>query len=560
MGEKVRIFTSGLISLGVRKGDRVALLSENRFEWPVADMGILHSGAVNVAVFPSLPVVQVKSIIDDSGAGIIIVSDKKQMDKAVTIKKSMPGLRVVIMDGESSAGHDLISFAEVMSRGEASLLGDEEYKELWRSVGTDDVASIVYTSGTTGEPKGALLTHRNFASNVMAARDVLTFNPGETLLSVVPLNHVMGRMADHYLPISCGATIAYVENIRHLKQMMQEVRPHYMVLVPRIFEVFQEGLMEKISEESSLRRRVFKWALKAGKRRSDLESEGKVTPLRFSFQSRVADRLVFSPVRKRLGLDRLKLFITGSAPLSRTTAEFFFSMGLKILEGYGLTETSPLVSINRPGRIRLGTVGHSVKGVEVRIAWDGEVLVRGPNVMKGYFNKPVETSRVIDGEGWFHTGDIGEMDDEGFIRITDRKKDILVLSNGKNVAPQPVENRLKESRYISRAVLFGNGQSAVVALIVPDFDRLKRWVRERGLSVDPGDHGAMAGNREVNELIHEEIKRLSGDLADFEKVRRFSLMDHDFTIEGDELSPILKIKRPVVMRKYRELIDSLYRV
>jgi long-chain acyl-CoA synthetase len=421
------------------------------------------------------------------------------------------------------------------------------------------VASIVYTSGTTGEPKGALLTHHNFTSNVLAAKGVLTFHPGETLLSVVPLNHVMGRMADHYLPLSCGATIAYVENIRHLKRNMQEVRPHYMVLVPRIFEMFQEGLMEKIQDGSSLRKRVFNWALRTGKMRLVQESERQGLPLLFSFQSWVADRFIFSPVRKRLGLDRLKLFITGSAPLSRSTAEFFFSMGLTILEGYGLTETSPLVSINRPERIRFGTVGNSVKGVEVRIAGDGEVLVRGPNVMKGYFNKPEETRRVIDSEGWFHTGDIGEIDGEGFLTVTDRKKDILVLSNGKKVAPQPIENLLKESRYISRAVLFGNGQSTVVALIVPDFDRLKRWVKERGLAVDPGDHGALAGNREVNGLVSEEIKRLSADLADFEKVRRFFLMDHEFTIQGDELSPILKIRRPVVMQKYRDLIESLYK-
>jgi len=559
MGEKVRTLLSGLVALGVEKGDRIALISENRPEWAIADIAILHIGAINVAIFPTLPAGQVEYIVADSESKIILVSDREQLAKALTVKKALPNLRIVTMDCPAEPASDVMTFDEVMKLGEASPLSDADYEERWRSIQPNDWASIIYTSGTTGDPKGAILSHRNFTSNVEAAQDVLTFQPGDVILSFVPLNHVMGRLADHYLPLSCGATVAYVESLRRLRQNLVEVKPHYMVLVPRVFELFQEGLLGHIAKEPSFKQKLFHWALSVGKRRFERVAKRRgLSPL-LACQWWLASRLVFRKIRERLGLERLKFFSSGSAPLPQATAEFFSAIGLTILEGYGLTETSPLVAVNRPSWVKFGTVGLPVKGVEVKIAEDGEILVRGPNVMQGYYNRPKETAEAIDKEGWLHTGDIGELDEDGFLKITDRKKDLLVLAIGKKVAPQPIENRLKESPYISQIVLLGDRESTVTALIVPAFERVKDWAKERGLSVNTEDNSVLARHPEVNRLLRDEIQRLSTDLADFERIHRFSLLDHEFTVENGEMTPTLKIRRRVVMEKYKDVIEAMYR-
>ncbi len=559
MGAKVRTLASGLVDLGVQKGDRIALISENRPEWAVADMAIAHVGAINVAAFPTLPPGQVGYIVGDSGSKLILVSDKKQLAKALEVKKVQPDLRIITMDCPADAVNDVITLDDVMRRGEASPLNDTDYEDLWRSVQPDDWASIIYTSGTTGDPKGAILSHYNFASNVEAAQDALTFEPGDVLLSFVPLNHVMGRLVDLYLALGCGATIAYVEDLRRLRQNMAEVRPHYVTLVPRVFEMFQEGLLRNVAKESDLKQKLFNWALSVGERRTERIQDRQAVPFLLAFKWRFADTLVFSKIRGRLGLNRLKLFLTGSAPLPKATAEFFSAMGVTILQGYGLTETSPLVSVSRPAWIKFGTVGPPVIDVEVKIAADGEILVRGPNIMQGYYNMPEKTAEVIESDGWFHTGDIGEFDEDGFLKITDRKKDLLVLANGKKVAPQPIENLLKESPYISQVILFGDKQSIVTALVVPLFERVKAWVKERGISVSSIKDKELAQLAAVKSLIQEEIERLSGHLANFEKVHRFSLIDQEFTVEGGEMTPTLKVKRRVVLEKYRDVIKSMYR-
>jgi long-chain acyl-CoA synthetase len=559
MSARVRAFASGLVALGVKRGDRIALLSENRPEWAIADIGIMHIGAVNVAIFPTLPPGQVRYIVNDSGAKIILVSDKSQLLKALEVKKELPDLRIITMDCPADATKGVATFDEVTRRGEASKFSDTDYNKLWQSARPDDWASIIYTSGTTGDPKGAILSHYNFTSNIEAAQDVLTLQPEDVLLSIIPLNHVMGRMADHYLPISCGATVAYIENLRRLKQNMTEIRPHYMVLVPRFFEMFQEGLLTSIAKEPFPKQKLFHWALSVGKRYFESVQEKESIPGFLAFQRWLADKLVFAKIRERLGLGRLKFFVSGSAPLPESTAEFFYSMGLKILEGYGLTETSPLIAVNRPHLLKLGTVGPPVKGVEVNIAEDGEILVRGPNVMQGYYNRPAETADTIDAERWFHTGDIGGFDEEGFLKITDRKKDLIVLANGKKVAPQPIENRLKESHYISQIVLLGDKKSTVTALVVPAFERVKKSLKEHDTIVSDEDNSEIAHQTDVNRLIRGEIQRLSDEFADYEKVHRFTLIDHEFTVESGEMTPTLKVKRRVVMERYRDLIDTMYR-
>ncbi len=558
MATKVRAFASGLVASGIEKGDRVALISENRPEWAMADIGIMHIGAINVAIFPTLPAAQVKYIIGDSGAKIIIVSDRKQLRKALEVKETLPDLHIVTMDCPADPANDVMTFDDVLKRAEGSPLSDLDYEECWKSVQPNDWASIIYTSGTTGDPKGAILSHRNFASNVEAAQDVLTFGHGDVLLSFVPLNHAMGRLVDHYLPLSCGSTVAYVENVRRLRQNLGEVRPHYMLLVPRVLEMFREGLTDSIGKEPLRKQKLFQWALSVGKRSwEESQKQSGPSPL-LAVQRWFAERFVFSKIRDRLGLQRLKLFFCGGAPLANTTAEFLSAMRLPILEGYGLTETSPLVAVNRLNHVKFGTVGLPVKGVEVNLDEDSEILVRGPNVMQGYFKKPEETAEAIDSESWFHTGDIGEFDGDGFLKITDRKKNLLVLANGKKVAPQPIENRLLQSTYISQIILLGENRSTVTALIVPNFRSLGHWIKEHGIGVNSEDNRELTQDPKVHRLIQEEIQRLSHDLASFERVRRFSLIDQEFTVETGELTPTLKVRRRVVMEKYKDLIEVMY--
>jgi long-chain acyl-CoA synthetase len=553
---KVHALASGLVATGVEKGDRIALISENRPEWAIADLAIMHIGAINVAMFPTLPAGQVQYIIADSEARIIIVSDVKQLRKALEVKKTLPDLHIVTMDCPADPVNDVMNFNDVLKRGETSPLRDLDYEERWKSLQPDDWASIIYTSGTTGDPKGAILSHGNFASNVDAAKDIMTFHRGDVLLSFVPLNHAMGRLVDHYLPLSCGSMIAYVENLRRLRQNLGEVKPHYMLLVPRVLEMFHEGLAGNIAKEPPWKQRLFSWAISVGLR--SCEKKGAASPF-LAFRWWLADKLVFSKIRDRLGLQRLKLFFSGGAPLPKAIAEFFSAMRLPILEGYGLTETSPLVAVTRPHSVKIGTVGPPVNGIEVRLDDDGEILVRGPNVMKGYFKKPEETAEAIDSEGWFHTGDIGEFDGDGFLKITDRKKNLLVLANGKKVTPQPIECRLLQSTYISQIILLGENRSAVTALIVPNFRSLGQWIKENSIGINPEDNREITQNHEVHRLIQDEIQRFSHDLADFERVHRFSLIDHEFTIENGELTPTLKVRRRVVREKYKDLIDAMYR-
>jgi long-chain acyl-CoA synthetase len=556
MGVQVRKLATALLSLGIRKGDRVALLSENRPEWAIADFAILHIGAVNVGIFPTLPAGQVEYIVTDSGARCLIVSDREQLTKALSIRKSLPALRLISMNDVEPATDGVLSLGDLMRKAESVPLSDRAYEEHWRSVGPEDWASIIYTSGTTAEPRGAILSHWNFVSNYTSGREVIAFHPGDILLSFVPLNHVYGRIVDQYFAMSAGSTVAYVENLRRLRQNMAEVRPHYMVLVPRVLEMFQEGLLTAISKEPPFKQKLFNWALAKSKELAAPAQTGKRPSPVLLFQTWFGDRLVFRPIRARLGVDRLKLFFSGGAPLSKTTGEFFSAMGLSVMEGYGLSETSPLVAVNPRAKLKLGTVGLPIGGIEVRLADDGEILVRGPNVMQGYYKRPEETKETIDPEGWLHTGDIGEFDEDGYLTITDRKKNLIVLANGKKVAPQHLENRLLESPFISQVVIVGDEQNTVGALIVPAFERVKEWAEKQGLSTVAGEK--LASAPEVQRLIREEVQRLSGDFADYEKIRRFALLERELTVEAGELTPTLKIKRRVVVEKYKDLIDSLY--
>jgi len=460
------------------------------------------------------------------------------------------------MDPPDEFASNAISFTDIERRGAEDTDAERRFHERIAQIPPDHVATFIYTSGTTGEPKGAMLTHHNLQSNVDACLQVIHAGPDDVFLSFLPLSHVFERMAGHFTAVACGATVYYCETLFTIARDMQIARPTVMLAVPRLFESIRDRVMENVTKQPPLRRRIFHWAFRnASKAAQAVRGERRWTPW-LRFKHRLADRLVLHKVRDLTG-GRLRFFVSGGAALGRHTAEFFHAFGILVLEGYGLTETSPVVSVNRPEYYRFGTVGRPIPGVEVRIAEDGEILVRGPNVMLGYYNKPAETAEVIDPDGWFHTGDLGSIDADGFLRITGRKKDIIVLANGKNVAPVPIEEQLKTSPYIAEAVLFGDEQDVITALIVPNFEQTREWAKMQGLLVQ--SDAELVALPEVKQLMKQEIDRLTTHLAEFEKVRRFTLLDHPFSIETGELTPTLKVRRHFIKQRYAKELEAMRR-
>ncbi|RKU17210.1 long-chain fatty acid--CoA ligase [Candidatus Poribacteria bacterium] len=551
LGESVDAFSRGLSALGVQKGDRIAILSENRPEWAISDFGILKTGAVNVPMFSTLTAAQVGYILKDSGSKIICVSTTEQLEKVIAIRNEVGTLeQIIIFDSiEGEPPEDVVSFEKVCERGkEANALETDGTNE-------DDIATIIYTSGTTGNPKGVMLTHANFLSNFNACKSLIDVDDADVLLSFLPLSHVFERLGGHYVPLFSGAKIAYAESTFTVAQNMQEVSPTVMLSVPRLYETMHDRVLRAVQAGSSLKQKIFRWGVSVGSAVSSKIQQGENPSALLQLKQNIADKLVFAKLKAATG-GQLRFFVSGGAALPQSIAEFFHAAGILILEGYGLTETSPVISLNHPEKWKFGTVGAPVPGIEVQIAEDGEILTRGPHVMKGYFNNEDATAEVIDGEGWFHTGDIGIIDDDGFIKITDRKKNIIVLSNGKNVAPQPIESQLVQSPFIDQIMLVGNERKNVAALIVPNFDALKSWASEN--EVDSSDIPKMLKTREVQQLIQREMRERLTDFADFEQVRRFALLEKEFSQEEDEMTPTLKLKRNVIIEKYGDLIEGMY--
>lgn len=555
-GESVAAFSSGLRSLGVEKGDRVAILSENRPEWATADFGTLSAGAITVPMFSTLTAPQVRYILKDSGAKIICVSTQKQLEKVADI----PTLeQIILFDAtEDALGGRVISFQALCGAADEHR---ERQNDITESSPTqeDDIATIIYTSGTTGEPKGVMLTHANFISNVAACKSLVDVGESDVLLSFLPLSHVFERLGGHYVPLFSGAKIAYAESVLTVAANMQEIAPTLMLSVPRLYETMHERILRAVRAGSPLKQKIFHWGVGVGSACSAAIQQGKKPSALLQLQAGIADKLVFAKLKAATG-GRLRFFISGGAALPQSIAEFFHAAGILILEGYGLTETSPVISMNHPAKWKFGTVGTPVPGVEVRIAEDGEILTRGPHVMKGYFNNPDATDEVIDADGWFHTGDIGIVDADGFVKITDRKKNIIVLSNGKNVAPQPIESELVRSPFINQILVLGNERKNLAALIVPNLDALKEWADDNGVATEssPLPVGALCKRAEVQQLFQGELRERLTDFADFEQVRRFALMEKEFTLENDEMTPTLKLKRNVITQRYADVIDALY--
>ena len=548
LSESVAAFSKGLNTLGVQKMDRVAILSENRPEWAITDFGSLKVGAVTVPMFSTLTAAQVSYILKDSGAKIICVSTEKQLEKVTSIRDEVPTLEQVIIfdavEGEMPEG--VIQFDAVYE-----LAGEETDN----TASEDDLATIIYTSGTTGNPKGVMLTHANFISNVAACKSLIDVSDTDVLLSFLPLSHVFERLGGHYVPLFSGAKIAYAESTFTVAQNMKEVAPTVMLSVPRLYETMHERILRAVQEGSSLKQKIFHWGVSVGSAVSSVIQHGKKPSAILQLQQNIADKLVFAKLKEATG-GRLRFFVSGGAALPQSIAEFFHAAGILILEGYGLTETSPVISMNHPEKWKFGTVGAPVPGIEVQIAEDGEILTRGPHVMKGYFNNDTATAEVIDEGGWFHTGDIGVIDADGFVKITDRKKNIIVLSNGKNVAPQPIESELVRSPFISQVLVVGSERKNLAALIVPNSDALKTWASENG--IETGDLPAMLQTREVQQHIQSEIRSYLTDFADFEQVRRFVLLEKEFSQEDDEMTPTLKLKRNVIIERYSDEIEQMY--
>ncbi len=545
----------GLEMRGVRKGDRVALLAENRVEWFLIEAGLQILGAVTVPIYPTLTAAQAAYIIENSGALAVIVSTAEQQEKIVQARDRLPEVKHVFTLDPPIAALDSEPWSAVVAAGREMRKTDTAAADrLAAAVGPDDVATFIYTSGTTGNPKGVMLTQANLVQNTLASRKAIALRDNDIAISVLPYSHVFARMVDHYLFPHAGVTIAIAENMDSLVANIGEVKPTLLPCVPRFYEKMRDRVQESAAAGSPLKRRIFDWAFRVGHEMGGCRQKGEKPGRGLRMRYGLATRLVFSKLHARLG-GRMRLFISGGAALPRDVAEFFLAAGWLVLEGYGLTETSPVITVNRVDAFCFGSVGLPIEGVEVRIASDGEILCRGHNVMKGYYGNEEATAEAVQ-DGWFHTGDIGVIDDGGFLRITDRKKDILVTSGGKNVPPQPIEGQLKASPYIAEAVLVGDGKPFIAALVTPEFEEVRRYCEEKGAPVE--DLDAMAASSLVAELLRSEVDRLGGDRARYEQIRKIAVLPAVFSIEGGELTPTLKVRRRAVLERYADQVAELY--
>jgi long-chain acyl-CoA synthetase len=551
---RVLALSLGLRELGLGAGDRVAILAETSLDWALTDYACLCARATDVPIYPTLPANQVEYILRDAGAVAVVCSTAAQVEKIRAVRGGLPSLRHVIVFDPAAGGGGVLTLAELEARGQAAAAKYPRFKEDALSVRPEELATLIYTSGTTGQPKGVMLTHDNICSNVRGSVETLRVSDDDSCLALLPLSHILERMVDYYF-LHVGVTINYAESVDAFGQNLLEVRPTVVAAVPRVYEKVYARVLENALTGGALKRRIFLWARRVGERWAAHRLAGIPVPLGLKLAHAIADRLVFRKLRARTG-GRIKLFVSGGAPLSAEIGRFFYSAGLPVIEGYGLTETSPVLTLNPLQRPRFGTVGKPIPGVQIRIAADGEILAKGPNIMQGYYNKPEETREAIDANGWFHTGDVGELDADGYLKITDRKKDLLKTAGGKYIAPQPIENAVRLNKFVASAVVLGDQRKFPIILIVPNFDQLERWAKERNLAyASPAE---LIGLADVKAKMEREVMGGLRDLAKFEMPKKVVLITRDFTIESGELTPSLKVKRRQVEKNYRELIDRVY--
>jgi long-chain acyl-CoA synthetase len=550
----VRDLGLAMISMGIQAGDRIAVFATNSPEWQMIDMAALSIGAANVPLYPTITAPQAEYIFKDSGSRIVFVGTEDHMNRVLQVKGNLPDLmKIVTIDNTSSDNPDVLTFDEMIEVGE-DYADRGEFDRRLDKVQLDDLCSIVYTSGTTGPPKGVMLTHKNFMSNVTTASDLITVYENDICLSFLPLSHVLERMSGYYTSIFNGVTIAHAQSMDTLLDDIGDIKPHFMVSVPRLYEKVHAGVLANIESESPLKQKIFHWAAGVGGEVSKLITGHKPIPAGLKFKYKIANKLVFSKIYERMG-GRLRFFFSGGAPLAKEIAEFFHAMGITILEGYGLTETSPVLTVNTPERLRFGSVGQPIPEVEIKIAEDGEILAKGPNVMKGYFNKPEATAEVLV-DGWFHTGDIGYLDEDNYLHITDRKKDLIVTAGGKNIAPQNIENQLKLDKYIEQACVIGDKRKYLSALIVPNFEELEAWAKKEGISCP--DRMGLVLNDRVNQLIRERIDEQLKEFDRHEGITKFTLLPQEMTEADGFLTPTLKVKRKEVSQVFADDINKMY--
>ncbi len=554
--ERVQAICLGLRDLGVKPGDKVALISENRPEWALTDYACLCARAADVPIYPTLTAKQTEYILRDSESVAVFCSTSAQVDKVLEVKHALPGLQHVIAfdSGAERPGGGVTSLAALEAKGRAAASRYPNWKQDALSVQPDDLATLIYTSGTTGDPKGVMLSHYNIWSNVQACLQMIPIAGGDECLSMLPLSHSYERMVDYTL-FQAGVIINYAESFDTVAANLGEVKPTVVLSVPRLYEKVYARVLENALSGSAVKRAIFFWAKRAGEQWATLALAGLPIPKGLAIKKKIADRLVFAKLQARTG-GRIRFFVSGAAPLSADIAKFFYSAGLPVIEGYGLTESSPVLTLNPLDRIKLGTVGRAIPGIELRIAADGEIFARGPNIMKGYYKLPEATGETVDAEGWLHTGDIGELDSDGYLKITDRKKELLKTAGGKYIAPQPIEGMVKRNKFVANAVLYGDRRKFPIVLVVPNYDNLERWARERKLTW--GTRAELIELADVQAKVEREVMSALHDLAKFETPKKVVLLEKDFTIEAGELTPTLKVKRRVVEQHYKGVIDAAY--
>lgn len=554
--ETTESLACGLIKLGIKPQEKVCILSENRNEWYISDIAIQSIGAVTVPIYATNIPDQVAYIINNSDAVAIIVSTELQYNKVKAKKNELPNLRHIISIDKLENKHDVLWFYDVIASGKSDAL-KEEFKKRFQNINSEDLATIIYTSGTTGDPKGVMLTHSNLLSITDAAFQAFKDEISEeVMLSFLPLSHGYARIADFYVPIYHARGIqAIAESIDKVADNLKEIRPTMFVSVPRVYEKVYGKIISQVEADKPLKKKIFYWAVSVGSDAAKYFMEDKPLPLFLLIKYKLASVLVFKKIKQAVG-GRLKFAISGGAPLSKELGEFFFALGIKIVEGYGLTETSAVFMANPPKKVKFGTVGKPFDNYQIKIAPDGEILLKGSNIMKGYYKKPEETREVLDDDGWLHSGDIGFIDKDGYLHITDRKKDLIVTAGGKNIAPQPIENKLKMNMYIEEAVMIGDKRPYCIALIVPKFDVLQEVAKREGITFSSNKE--LIEHPRIKELISGAIEDVNKGLAKYETIKKFGIIPQLFSQETGELTPTIKVKRSAVEKKYKEVIDKLY--
>ena len=553
--QQVQAVRFGLKSLGVKPTDKVAILSENRVEWVLSDLGSLFAGAVTVPIYPTLLTDTIEYILKDCQPVVIFVSNDEQAAKIHQIRGNLPFLRDVI-SFETTRLPEIMTFDKFKQIGK-NLADDPALASECTSIQVpkESPCSIIYTSGTTGNPKGVVLSHWNFVSNVQAIEKLIDFQRDDKALSFLPLSHVLERMAGYYTVISKGIGMAFAERMDTVPRDIVDVSPTLIISVPRLYEKIYAKSLSTAMSAGFPKNQIFFWARDVGMLCAQMETSNQTVGPWLSFKKFLADRIVFSKLRAKLG-GRIRFMVSGGAPLAVKINQFFYAAGLRIYEGYGLTETSPVLSCNCPGSIKFGSVGRPVPGTEIRIAPDGEILARGPQVMIGYFNNDAATREAIDPEGWFATGDIGHLDEEGFLFITDRKKDIIVTAGGKNIAPQPIENRFTVDKSIAQMVVIGDRMPFLSALIVPDFETLFKYAADHGIIAENPEE--LIQKPEILALFDQLLVKMNRDEPGFNQIKKCALLAREFTLEAGELTPTMKVKRFVIARKYRDVIATMY--